>query len=142
MFQSQHWCLSVMRIVFFLLLSFRLWKMSSHENCRNRKCSLRWVENLNVSTLRHRAESPNSTPFPVFTPLAHNFHAQADALKGCFSEGIICFLKVSDIRINKCMGLKCNVWNTQEGFILTVKDKTYALPWFAFCHIESNGLTF
>lgn len=73
-----------------LLVSFRLWRRSSHANCRNRKYSLRWAENLNVSTQRPKAESPNSTLFQAFSPQAHNLHAVAlfEAPKGCFCNGV------------------------------------------------------
>lgn len=116
-----------------LLLSLRLWRKSSHVNCKNRKSSLKWAESLNASIPPPRAESLNSTLFPVSTPPALNLHrwALSKARKCCSSQEPIVLSKVWEQ--NRCMGLEK---------LTVMKEKPYALPWHTFCHVESNGLTF
>lgn len=50
----------------------RCWKKNLPESCRNRKCSLKWLENPNALILQHKAGFPNSTQSPAFTPLGRN----------------------------------------------------------------------
>lgn len=70
---------TIMGFLYFALLilwqsdfGFRCWKKNLPENCRNRKFSLKWLENLNALILQHKAGFPNSTQSPAFTPLGHN----------------------------------------------------------------------
>lgn len=50
----------------------RCWKKNLPENCRNRKFSLKWLENPNALILPHKAGFPNSTQSPAFTPLGRS----------------------------------------------------------------------
>lgn len=50
----------------------RHWKKSLPGNCRNRKCSLKWLGSPNVLIHQHRAGSLNSTLFPPYIPLGHS----------------------------------------------------------------------
>lgn len=110
-----------------LLLSLRLWRKSSHVNFRNRKSSLRWAESPNASIPPPRAESLNSTPFPVCTPPALNLHwALSKVRKSCSSQEPISLLKVWDQ--NRCMGLKLNSKIPESWNLTVMKDKPHALP--------------
>lgn len=84
----------------------RHWKKNLPENCKSRKFSLKWLENLNALTLQHKAGFPNSIQSPAFTPLGRN-------------SGNCCRFFIFGVLHPHCLTWS-NLWSTSKDLALFV----------------------